>query len=257
MANRVALVTGGGVNIGKAIALRLAQDGLSIAVAGTNLEALQATAAAVRQNGVPGLALHADVADEAQVTAMVEDVLSSFGRIDVLVNNAGIIGPTAPVHQVERVAWDETLAVNLTGAFLCARAVLPAMLRQRSGRIINISSVAGKIAYPLRSPYAVSKWGLIGLTMTLAKEVGEHGIQVNAICPGPVQGERMRRVIEERARELGTTYEEVERKYYLPKTALGRMVTEDEVAALAGYLASDAAAGITGQAIDVAAGWGL
>src|SRR5439155_17997469 len=113
---------------------------------------------------------------------------------------AGIPGHTAPVARGERAAWDDVLAVNLTGAFLCAKAVLPAMIGRRSGKIINISSIAGKIGYALRSPYAVSKWGLIGFTLSLAKEAGEHNIQVNAVCPGPVKGERMQRLFEQRAR---------------------------------------------------------
>src|SRR5262249_2937339 len=139
--------------------------------------------------------------------------LREFGRIDVLVNNAGVIGPHAPVWQLRRADWDEVLAVNLTGAMLCCRAVLPGMIERRSGRVINIASIAGKMAYSLRSPYAVSKWGLIGLTLTLAKEVGAHDIQVNAVCPGPVAGERMRGIIARRAAEQGRPVEAVEREY--------------------------------------------
>ena len=148
------------------------------------------------------------------------------------------------------------MAVNLTGAFLCAKAVAPLMMEQRCGKIINISSIAGKQAYPLRAPYAVSKWGLIGLTLTLAKELGPHNIQVNAVCPGPVEGERMRTIIEKRASELKRSVEEVQRAY-LSATVLGRMVREDDVASVAVFLASAEGDNITGQAIDVAAGYGL
>jgi NAD(P)-dependent dehydrogenase (short-subunit alcohol dehydrogenase family) len=158
--------------------------------------------------------------------------------------------------QVLPADWDEVLAVNLTGAFLCCRAFLPGMIARRAGKIINIASVAGKTAYPLRSPYAVSKWGLIGLTLTLAREVGEHQIQVNAVCPGPVEGDRMRRVIQERAAELGQEPAVVESDY-LARTALHRMVTSHDVAALVAFLASPEADNITGQAIDVSAGYGL
>jgi NAD(P)-dependent dehydrogenase (short-subunit alcohol dehydrogenase family) len=174
----------------------------------------------------------------------------------VLVNNAGIIGPTAPVAQVRRADWDEVLGVNLTGAFLCARAVLPDMTARRSGRIINIASIAGKMAYALRSPYAVSKWGLIGLTLTLAKECGPYNIQVNAVCPGPVSGERMRGIISRRAAELGQTVDEVERAY-VGAAALGRMVEAEDVAAMVTFLASPAGRNITGQALDVTAGYGM
>jgi NAD(P)-dependent dehydrogenase (short-subunit alcohol dehydrogenase family) len=130
------------------------------------------------------------------------------------------------------------------------------MLARRSGKIINISSVAGRTAYALRSPYAVSKWGMIGLTLTLAKEVGPSNIQVNAICPGPVAGERLSSVIEQRAKELGLSPADVERGY-IDATALKRMVKAEEVAALVAFLASDEADNITGQVIDVSAGFGL
>src|SRR5262245_16140931 len=169
------------------------------------VEELTATVASIQTSGRRALAVVADVTREEQVQTLAEDTLRTFGRIDVLVNNAGIIGPTTPVANVARADWEEVLTVNLTGAFLCAKAVLPTMMAQRSGRIISIASIAGKMAYPLRSPYAVSKWGLIGLTLTMAKELGEHNIQVNAICPGPVAGERMQGIIQRRAQELGQT----------------------------------------------------
>jgi NAD(P)-dependent dehydrogenase (short-subunit alcohol dehydrogenase family) len=252
---QVAVVTGGGRAIGRTIALRLARDGADVVLAAPDRGALEATAAEVEALGRRALPVVTDVTREEQVQAMAARALDAFGRIDVLVNNAGVIGPTAPVVGLSRADWDEVLAVNLTGAMLCCKAVLPGMIARRSGRIINIASIAGKMAYSLRSPYAVSKWGLIGLTLTLAKEVGEHDIQVNAVCPGPVRGERMRGIIATRARELGQTAEEVERTY-LRTTVLGRMVEEEDVAAVVAFLAS-AARNVTGQAIDVAAGYGL
>jgi NAD(P)-dependent dehydrogenase (short-subunit alcohol dehydrogenase family) len=252
----VAIVTGGGRAIGKRIALRLAEDGLDVVVAGPDRPELATAVAEVEAFGRRGLAVVTDVTREEQVSALADQTLKAFGRIDVLVNNAGIIGPTAPVAAVRRADWDEVLAVNLTGAFLCAKAVLPTMTAQQSGRIINIASVAGKIANALRSPYAVSKWGLIGLTLTLAKEVGTHNIQVNAVCPGPVVGESMRGIIERRAAELGRAAAEVERDY-LQAAALKRMVEADDVAAVVAFLASPAAGNITGQALDVSAGYGL
>ena len=254
--DRIAIVTGGGHGIGRAIALALARAGADVTVAGTNEAALSETSREIRELGRRALAVVADVSREEQVKAMVERALREFGRADLLVNNAGVAGPTAPAVEVSRSEWDEVLAVNLTGAFLCAKAVLPAMVARRSGKIINISSIAGKLAYALRSPYAVSKWGLVGLTLTLAQELGPYNIQVNAVCPGPVAGERMRRVIERRAEELGQPAAEVERAY-VEKTALKRMVGEDEVAATVVFLASGEADGITGQAIDVAAGYAL
>jgi NAD(P)-dependent dehydrogenase (short-subunit alcohol dehydrogenase family) len=252
----VAIVTGGGQGIGRVIGLRLAAAGADVVVAGPNRPELDATAKEIHALGQRSLAIVTDVTNEDQVSALAEQTQKELGSIDVLVNNAAIIGPTALVMNIGRPDWDEVLAVNLTGPFLCCRAVLPFMIAQHSGRIINIASIAGKIAYARRSPYAVSKWGLIGLTMTLAKEVGEHNVLVNAVCPGPVAGERIRRVIEQRAAEMEQSVAEVEASY-LEAMVLKRMVTADDVAALVVFLASPAAANITGQALDVAAGYGL
>jgi NAD(P)-dependent dehydrogenase (short-subunit alcohol dehydrogenase family) len=253
---QVVLVTGGGRAIGKTIALRLARGGADVVVAGPDRAELEAAAGEIRALGRRTLAVVADVTREEQVEAMAAAAQQALGRIDVLVNNAGIIGPTAPVVSVRRADWDEVLAVNLTGAFLCCKAVLPDMIARRSGRIVNIASIAGKIAYSLRSPYAVSKWGLIGLTLTLAKEVAPHDIQVNAVCPGPVAGERMRGVIARRAAETGNSVEAVETEY-VQTMALKRFVDAEDVAAAVAFLASPAGRNITGQTIDVTAGYGL
>jgi NAD(P)-dependent dehydrogenase (short-subunit alcohol dehydrogenase family) len=256
LADQAAIVTGGGRAIGRTIALRLAREGAAIVVAGPEEPELHAVADEIRALGQRSLALAVDVRVEAEVQALAARTGQEFGRIDVLINNAAIIGPTAPVANIRKEDWDDVLAVNLTGAFLCAKAVLPAMMARRGGRIINIASIAGKMAYALRSPYAVSKWGLIGLTLTLAKEVAPYNILVNAICPGPVRGERMQRIIRQRADELGQTAEEVERTY-LDTMALKRFVEPEDVAALVAYLASAQGNNITGQTLDVTAGYGL
>lgn len=255
-AERVAIVTGGGRGLGRTIALRLARAGWNVALAGPGEEELLQVVDELRQGGRQARAVVTDVRSEDQVTAMVRETLDAFGRIDALVNNAGIIGPTAPVAEMPRDQWDDVLAVNLTGAMLCAKAVVPAMRPRRSGKIINIASVAGKIAYALRSAYGVSKWGMIGLTMTLAKELAEHNIQVNAVCPGPVRGERMARVIRQRAVELGQSEQQVERDY-VSATVLKRLVEPEDVADLVAFLVSEQSNNVTGQAIDVSAGYGL
>ncbi|MFN2532221.1 MAG: SDR family NAD(P)-dependent oxidoreductase [Pyrinomonadaceae bacterium] len=256
LTNQMALVTGGGHGIGRAIALRLAHEGCDLVLNGRNREALEATASKIAKAGRRAVVSVADVSDEDAVTQMVQHALQTIGRIDILVNNAGIVGPTAPVHNVNRAEWDETLAVNLTGAFLCAKAVIPHMVERRSGKIVNIASIAGKLAYPLRSAYAASKWGMIGLSRTLAQELGPYNIQVNAICPGPTEGQRMRGVIAGRARELGQE-EAAVAKLYVEGTALKRMVNPDHIAALVLLLVSDEGSSITGEAIDVSAGYAL
>lgn len=256
LSDRVVIVTGSGRGLGKAIALRLAREGASIAVTGPHRDELLEVASEIEAMGRRALAIVVDVSREDDVKTMAERAREGLGPIDVLVNNAGIIGPTSLAVHIELAEWDRVLAVNLTGAFLCCRAVLPEMMARRSGKIINIASMAGKIGYALRSPYAASKWGLIGLTRTLAKELGEYNIQVNAVCPGPVAGPRMQRVIEQRAAQLGQSVHDVERQY-LEAAALRRMVHADDVAALVAFLSSAEADNITGQAIDVSAGYAL
>jgi NAD(P)-dependent dehydrogenase (short-subunit alcohol dehydrogenase family) len=255
-ARPVAVVTGGGKGIGRHVALRLARGGMDVSLAGLDTAALASTVAEVEALGRRALAVEADVSSEEQVAALAARTRERLGPACVLVNNAGIAGPTAPLHQVSRADWDNVLAVNLTGAFLCCRAFLPDMLERRCGKIVNVSSMAGKTGYALRSHYAASKWGMIGLTRSLALEAGPCNVQVNAICPGPVEGERMRRVIRARAAELRQSEAEVERTY-LAGTALGRMVPPEEVAELVAFLASPAADNITGQAIDISAGYAL
>jgi meso-butanediol dehydrogenase / (S,S)-butanediol dehydrogenase / diacetyl reductase len=254
--DQAAIVTGGGQGIGKAIALKLAREGADVLVSGRHRETLENTAREIEKLGRRSVVAVTDVSQEPQVSAMVEAALQNFGRIDILVNNAGVTGPTAPITNVSRDEWDHVFAVNLTGAFLCAKAVIPHMIQRRSGKIINISSIAGKLAYALRSPYAASKWGMIGLSRTLAQELGPHNIQVNAICPGPTAGERMRGVIAGRARELDQSEAEVER-LYVESTALKRMVDPDHVAAMVVLLVSNEGSSITGEAIDVSAGYAL
>ena len=246
-------ITGGGRGLGREIALALAAEGAAVSLAATHAESLEATAADVRQRGGRARIAVVDVADEAAVRDLVTGTIDELGRVDILVNNAGLAGPTAPVADVARDDWDRTLAVNLTGAFLCAKYVLPHLVAQRRGRIVNITSVAGLAGYALRAPYAASKWGMIGLTRTLALEAGPHGVTVNAIAPGPVRGERIDRVIRARAEGLGASVAEVERTY-VESTAIKRMVDPGEIAATTLFLCSEAAASITGETLSVTGG---
>jgi len=255
LSGQVALITGGGRGIGRAIALRFVSEGAAVMLAATKREPLEATAAEIRKAGGRVATAVVDVADEAAVKAVVAATLGELGRLDILVNNAGVGGPTLRVADMERADWDRTLAVNVTGAFLCSKHAIPHMVARKSGRIVNITSIAGLMGYPLRSPYAVSKWGMIALTRTLAGELGEHGITVNAIAPGAVRGERVEGVIAARAAALGRPAADVERELFVDPTALKRMVGPDDVAATAAFLASSDAANITGETISVSAGF--
>lgn len=191
----------------------------------------------------------ANVARPDEVEPLVAKVKYEYGGLDVLINNAGIAGPTARVEDVQPKEWDDCVAVNLSGQFYCARLAVP-MLRESRGVMINISSVAGKFGYALRSPYAAAKWGVIGFTLSLAKELGADGVRVNAILPGPVEGERMQRVIEARAKAEGIDLPEAEHRE-LKDISLRRMTKASDVANMALYLCSPAGAIITGQALSV------
>ena len=259
---QVALVTGASRGIGRAIAMAFAAEGAAVAAVSTTAEGSKSAAEEITARGGRALPLVADVGREADVTQMVAQAEQALGPIRILVNNAGIGGPTGPLTAVTLADWERVLGVNLTGAFLCSREVLKGMMpRARSatspaaaGCIINIGSMAGKISYPHRTPYASSKWGLIGLTRSLAEEVGRLGIRVNCICPGPIQTDLLENVFRARAESTGTTVEKI-RETYVSVTMLKRILAPDEVAAMTLFLASDAAYGVTGQAIDVCGGW--
>jgi len=258
LAGKVAIVTGGGRGLGRAIALRFAAEGAALALAGTGAPHLETTAAEITAHGGRALALVTDVANEAAVAAMVAATVQRFGRLDILVNNAGIAGPTAPIVEAPLAEWERTLAINLTGAFLCTRYAIPHLIAAGGGgRIINISSIAGHIGYALRSAYAASKWGLIGLTRSTAIELGSHDVTVNAIAPGSTRGERLASVIRDRAVALGRTPEEIEREFFVGQNALKRMVEPEEIAATALFLVSEEARNITGETITVSAGFRL
>jgi NAD(P)-dependent dehydrogenase (short-subunit alcohol dehydrogenase family) len=254
--NKIALVTGGSQGIGKAISEKLFAAGATVAIVALEDQALKDASAEFQSRGFKFKSYGADLADDAQVDSLVKSVVRDLGPVDILVNNAGITGPTGRAHEIAIDDWDKTLQINLRTPFLLSRAVIPSMIERKTGRIINISSIAGKMAYPLRSPYAASKWGLIGLTLTLAQELGPYNIRVNAICPGPTHTEMIDSVIRARAAAAGVDAE-VMFQEYVRATALKRMVLPEEVADLVVFLCSPESDAITGQAIDVSAGYGF
>jgi NAD(P)-dependent dehydrogenase (short-subunit alcohol dehydrogenase family) len=240
------LVTGGGSGIGRTIAVRLTQEGARVHVGDVCAEALGGLSAAH-----PGLSgTQADVGSEVDVDRLFADVSAQLGGLDVLVNNAGIAGPTAAVDEISSADWQRTLDVNLTGPFLCARRAVPLLKQAGGGSIINIASVAGRLGFPNRSPYSASKWGLIGLTETWAMELGPAAIRVNAILPGIVAGERQDRVLQARARVEGIPFEEA-RRQRLQHVSLRRMVSADDIAEMVLFLCSSAGRMISGQSLSV------
>lgn len=250
-----ALVTGAGGEIGAVIARVLTEAGARVALVGRDLGRLR-TAAARTGNAERHLLLKADVRSERDVRRAVAAAIKTFGRLDILVNNAGVRGPTRPLSRIRLQDWRDVFETNLAGSFLFSRECLPHLARCGRGGIVNISSVVSRWGYPLRAPYAASKAALNSLTLTLAQEAGPLGIRVNAILPGPVEGEALDRVIALRAAAMRVGQRAM-RKQFLRPAALGRAVISEDVAQAVLFLCSPAANNITGQLVDISAGYGL
>ena len=240
------LITASASGIGFAVAKAFQDTGASVHicdVSNTQLDTCRQT--------LPGAGISCvDVSSPSEVDSLFEDVLSHLGGLDVLVNNAGIAGPTAPIEAVDPEDWDRTMAVNINGQFYCARKAVPLLKEAGGGSIINMSSSAGIMGYPFRSPYAASKWAVIGLTKTMAMELGEFNIRVNAVCPNAVEGPRMDAVIEAEAKVKGITEKEVY-ACLVQGTSMRTFVTTEDVSNMILFLCSDAGKRISGQALSV------
>jgi len=240
------LVTGAARGIGLAIARAFLADGARVVVCDNDEDALAALA-----GSDPGLsAFQADVSDVRSVAALFSEVARMHGQLDVLVNNAAITGPFGPVDENDPAEWSRAISVNLVGQFNCAHFGVPLLKAAGGGSVVNMSSVAGRLGYPLRSSYSASKWGIIGLTQTLAMELGEYGIRVNAILPGIVDTERHRAQLAAQAALYGVP-EDVMNARYLETISLGEKVDEDEVADLILFLTSARGRHISGQSLGV------
>ena len=240
----VVLITAGAAGIGRVMAEAFINQGCRVHICDIDAGAIES----FLQARPEATATLADVADVAQVDKVFVELAGYHGQLNVLVNNAGIAGPTAHVEDIEPTDWDQTVAVNLSGQFYCTRRAVPMLKTGGGGLIINISSNAAFSGCPLRAPYAASKWALIGFTKTLAMELGPSGIRVNAICPSSVSGPRIDMVIKRDAERRGRTVEET-RKLYLRQSSLRCFVGADDIANLALFLASDRGAKISGQAL--------
>ena len=241
LSNKVAFVTGASQGIGRTIALRLAKDGATVAVAARNLEKLNELVAEITAAGGKAGAFALDVADEEQVKATIKAAVAQFGKIDILVNNAGITKDQL-VMRMKRADWDAVLQTNLTSAYLCIQQTIPSMLKQRWGRIINITSVFGQMGQAGQANYAASKAGLIGLTMAIAREVGSRNITCNAVAPGFIET------------AMTATLGDEFKQNAVKQIPLGRVGSSEDVAGAVAFLASDDASYITGHVLSVNGG---
>ena len=251
---KVVLVTGAGRGLGRSIAFASAAAGADVILAGRSVDAMEQVAKEIRDDlGRRVVVVKLDVQDERSVIGGMQAADAAFGRIDVLVANSGIAGPTSPLWEISAEDWDRTLAVNLRGTFLCCREVIPMMSRHASGSIVVVGSMTGKRPLENRTPYAASKMALVGFVRTAAVEAGPLGIRVNLVSPGPVKGQRLDDVVAKLATVHETSAEEA-LAVLSQGLPLGRLVKPEDVAAAVTFLASDEAEGITGEDLNVSAG---
>lgn len=238
----VAIITGGARGIGYATAEALGRDGYALVLADLDAAAGTEAAGTLEASGYTAVGVRTDVSDATSVQAMVDLVLERFGRIDVLVNNAGIAGRAAPLHEVTIEEWDTLMAIDLRSVFLCCKAVLPGMIDRGSGSIINVASVAGKEGNPNMAPYSTAKAGIIGFTKSVGKEVAQKGIRVNAVAPATAETDILKTLSEQAI------------DYMRSKIPMGRLCRVEEVAEVIAFLASDRASFVTAQTYDVSGG---
>ena len=251
-----AIVTGAAKGMGAAITTTLAREGADVVLTARESDALDRVAGEVRAMGRAAHVVTCDVTDETQVKAMVNRALDAFGgRIDILVNVAGVTGPIeTPVQDIAVADFDYVITANERGTFLPIKHVVPTMIAQRSGKIVNIGGTSGLRGYAMRTAYSASKWAVRGITRTVALEVGKYNVNVNAVCPGIVETPRMQKLCEEKARVRGWTVDEVYDEY-VQEMALKRVTTPGDVANAVLFMASEDSRQITGQAITVDGGW--
>ncbi len=252
--DKVAVITGAASGIGKEIAFAFAREGAKVAIADLNQQAAHKAASEIDPRVQRALGVAMDVSDEQQVEAGMARVLETFGRIDVLISNAGV-QIVAPVADFEFASWKKLLAIHLDGAFLTTRAALRQMYVQKSGSIIYMGSVHSKEASPLKAPYVTAKHGLIGLAKVVAKEGAAHGVRANVICPGFVRTPLVEKQIPEQASKLGISEAEVVKNVMLKETVDGEFTTAQDVAETAVFLAAFPSNALTGQSVVVSHGW--
>jgi 3-hydroxybutyrate dehydrogenase len=255
LAGQVAVILGSARGIGAAIAHMFAQEGASLVL--VDLEKmkpqLDGLVQAIAEKGGNAIASIADCTDDRQVNAMVDATVKQFHKIDILIHSIGFRGPLVPVQNISEQEWDDVLRINLKSAFLCCRAVLQVMIKQGSGSIVSISGTAGREGMALRGSLCAAKWGLLGLTQTIAKEAGPYGVRANVICPGGMDEPDLREMYAERAKGLGMEFSQLE-KQVLELTPLRKYAKHDEVAKAALFLASSDSSHTTGESLNVSGG---
>ena len=238
------IITAGASGIGLAIARRFASRGARVSICDIDESAIK------KVSGEFTLAQDCDVTDARTMGGFVDRAVEAMDGLDTLIANAGSAGPTAYLEDIDPADWERTVAVNLTGQFCLLRAAIPYLKRQEQGTIILMSSAAGRLGLPMRSPYAAAKWGVIGLKETLAMELGPYGVSVNAILPGAVEGERIDKVLNAKANAAGITLADA-RRAEVENVSMKRMIVPDEIADLAWFLAAPSAQSISGQSIGI------
>ncbi len=253
MDGSVAVVVGSGAGIGREIALRMGAEGADVVLAGRSVGPMEEVAGLLRDRGRRALVVPTDLLDPDAIAGLADRAVGEFGRVDALVANSGVAGPTKPLTEIDLDEWQETFAVNVTGTFLCCKAFLPIMQEAGSGSVVVIGSVTGKRPLRDRTPYAASKMALVGLVRTAAVEAGRYGVRVNLVSPGGVDGPRLDRVLAGQARSQGISEDEA-RRQFAEGSPLGRLVTARDVAETTVFLSSPRAVSITGEDVNVAAG---
>lgn len=251
--DKIAIVTGGARGIGKAITSRLSEEGASVVIADIEESAAKETVNTITRTGRSVVFVKTDVTSKAAVHKMVAETIDRFGTVDILVNNAGT-DIKGRITELSEETWDLLLNLNLKGTFLCTQAVIPAMQKKGYGRIVNISSMAGKTGEAFTSPYCASKFGVIGFTESVALEVGKDNITINAVCPGAVDTDLIKLSISQSAERSGRSFDEELSEKFLKLIPLGRLAQPEDVAQAVAFLASDEAAYITGTTLNVSGG---
>lgn len=250
---KVGIVTGGGSGIGRGICIKFAQEGAAVLVADINMEGAGETVRLITEAGGTATAVKTDVTNPESVENMAAAAVEQFGRIDILVNNAGT-DIKGSVQDYNPDTWDKLMALNLKGVFLCTQAAAKRMVPQKYGRIVNISSMAGKTGEAFTSPYCTTKFGVIGFTQSIALELGPDNITINAVCPGAVETDLIKSSVAGTAKLNNRTYEEELYSKFISQTPLGRVAQPSDVANAVAFLASDEASFITGSTLNVSGG---